>query len=804
MKPSSFPYISHSTVFRQNSRLSPFRSIIQDLFTARKQFSTQNCRLKMSTNGAADVVTVDDKKYRRVREGLASVLAPYGAESEPRPTKQVKNNDEGNQAVFYNPIQQFNRDLTVLAITIYGEGAVLDKSARLSHKFGKSKRERKNQQAGPKDLEQSNEEPVQAQEKSRKRKADDLEDQIVSDDTADPAKRPKLDESLDGEDDLPVAQLNGGNGSATTSTDVNSGKNNNASNPESQETGQTTEAPAPRSRKTPFTILDALSATGLRAFRYAKEIPFATNIVANDLSPEAVRSIETNIDHNGVKGKVHSNLGDARSFMYSKVGNEHQKQSEGYVHRFDVVDLDPYGTAAPFFDASLQSIQDGGMLCVTCTDAGVFASTGYPEKTYALYGGLPVKGPHSHEGGLRLILNAIAISAAKYGLAIEPLLSLYIDYYARLFVRVHKRPQDVKLLPGTTMAVYSCGHGCGSWATQPLLRNQLQKAKNGDNFYKFSFAQAPTAGPNCDHCGSKTHLCGPMWAGPLHHPYFVKRMLERVPTLDKSIYGTVERLQGMLTLALEEDLSLESDQVQGNSTTTQKDSNSADPRTIPRMSPAVLDPAPFFIMPTTLAKVIHCVTPPEDQFRGAIRSLGYRVSRSHCKAGSMKTNAPWSVLWEVMREYMRTKSPIKDGAVKKGTPGWNILARLRGTERSIVSDLKDSSKAQITRCESKEDLKIVLQGMLYRLENEKVEDVIDNKETSNVPNATNGDEVVPKATAGLERGSPPLSVDVIPSKLNIVFDENLGRDKSRGKIVRYQINPRENWGPMNRAGRTAP
>ncbi len=32
-------------------------------------------------------------------------------------------------------------------------------------------------------------------------------------------------------------------------------------------------------------------------------------------------------------------------------------------HRVDVVDLDPYGTAAPFIDAAVQCITDGGMLC---------------------------------------------------------------------------------------------------------------------------------------------------------------------------------------------------------------------------------------------------------------------------------------------------------------------------------------------------------------------------------------------------------------------------------------------------------
>jgi tRNA G26 N,N-dimethylase Trm1 len=39
--------------------------------------------------------------------------------------------------------------------------------------------------------------------------------------------------------------------------------------------------------------------------------------------------------------------------------------------RFDVVDLDPYGSAAPFLDAAVQSTADGGLICITCTDMAV-------------------------------------------------------------------------------------------------------------------------------------------------------------------------------------------------------------------------------------------------------------------------------------------------------------------------------------------------------------------------------------------------------------------------------------------------
>ena len=53
----------------------------------------------------------------------------------------------GSQAVFYNPIQQFNRDLSVLAILIYGEGAIVEKEARFAEKRRRGKDAKKKQKA---------------------------------------------------------------------------------------------------------------------------------------------------------------------------------------------------------------------------------------------------------------------------------------------------------------------------------------------------------------------------------------------------------------------------------------------------------------------------------------------------------------------------------------------------------------------------------------------------------------------------------------------------------------------------------
>jgi tRNA (guanine26-N2/guanine27-N2)-dimethyltransferase len=50
--------------------------------------------------------------------------------------------------------------------------------------------------------------------------------------------------------------------------------------------------------------------------------------------------------------------GDANDLM-----NRHRAT----VDRFDVIDIDPFGSASKFLDSSVQAIADGGLLCVTCT-----------------------------------------------------------------------------------------------------------------------------------------------------------------------------------------------------------------------------------------------------------------------------------------------------------------------------------------------------------------------------------------------------------------------------------------------------
>jgi tRNA (guanine26-N2/guanine27-N2)-dimethyltransferase len=714
----------------------------------------------------------ENKTYTTVQEGLAYILIPPNAPLLTDPKVQLEGSAP-SQSVFYNPIQQYNRDITVLAIRAFGEDYVKAQRQKLAKELAIKRRKherRKVQRAEP--AAQSAGE--QGQRSAKKRKLENG----TSDSIIEPQKQgntPTNDVSLS-LDSLEDDDLMDEDFLACESSAIQEGVSVSA--PGLEQNGGNLDTDAGTETKVEeqqpsveFKILDALSATGLRALRYAQELEFATAVTANDLSAKAVNSIKLNIKHNRLEEKITTATGNANGHMYGFVG---QESRGGPGHKYDVIDIDPYGTAVPFLDAAVQAVSDGGLLCVTCTDTGVFNSVGFSEKTFSLYGGLPIRGDHCHEGGLRLILHAITTAAARYGIAVEPLLSLSIDYYARVFVRVRRSPAEVKFLGSKTAIVYGCDHGCGAWQLQFLARAVESKGKKNSTFYKHGAAQGPTTSPTCDHCGSKTHvssnicnfaaihtnllpqISGPMYAGPLHNPAFVERMLEMLPSLDPKTYKTLDRIEGMLETAREE-----MELFDEKNLLIKGDNSDPKQKRFSRLNETAIDHHPFYVIPSALARVLHCQAPSIAQVRGALRHAGFQAVRSHAKPGSIKTNAPWSAIWDIMLEWVRQKAPIREGSLKEGMAGF----RLMQMHKSTVQDGSNATPSDGNPNASA--------GAVH--ENGKLTD-----------------------TAKLrENGEAAHSNDM--GKLEVVFDEHLGRDKETRRLVRYQMNPRANWGPMTRA-----
>jgi tRNA (guanine26-N2/guanine27-N2)-dimethyltransferase len=140
-----------------------------------------------------------------------------------------------------------------------------------------------------------------------------------------------------------------------------------------------------------FNICEPLSATGLRAIRYYLELNNNKigEIVASDMDQKAEDMMQKNTKHNNIdtntensRFKIHCS--EATRLLYS------------HPNHFDIIDLDPYGTAIPLLDSAIHALPSGGFLCVTFTDMPVLCGN-YQETCYYKYSSISAKKPYCHE-----------------------------------------------------------------------------------------------------------------------------------------------------------------------------------------------------------------------------------------------------------------------------------------------------------------------------------------------------------------------------------------------------------------------
>lgn len=382
-------------------------------------------------------------------------------------------------------------------------------------------------------------------------------------------------------------------------------------------------------------LLEALSASGLRSIRYAKEIPGIERIVANDIAEEAVSAMKRNIKHNNLDQLVEASQADAVLLMY-----QNPKQ-------YDVIDLDPYGSAGPFIDPAVHSISAGGLLCVTCTDMSVMCGN-YGETCFTKYGAFSIKATYSHEMALRILLYAIQASAIRCGRYIEPLLSISVDFYIRVFVRIHNGQAEAKHAATNTAIAYVCTY-CENFAFQRF--GEIVTKPNGNP--KFSAAHGPPVSEKCDNCGSRYHMAGPMWAEPIHNVPFVTKVLNHVNKYSHQ-FNTQERLKGLLSVVSEE-----------------------------------VPDGPLYYPVSKFCNFIHCICPPQVKVRSAILNAGYKVSSTHCSAEGIKTDAPPSVIWDILRAW------VKENPVKREKLVPQVIHILQKTPSTAISfELHPDAKPQ--------------------------------------------------------------------------------------------------------------
>lgn len=174
-----------------------------------------------------------------------------------------------------------------------------------------------------------------------------------------------------------------------------------------------------------------------------------------------------------------------------------------------------------------------------------------PEAAYARYGSVPTRGGYHQEMSLRILLHAISAAAARQRRCIKPVLSVAIDHYVRVFVRVFRSPEAALAASRSRASYVLQSEACPSFFVLPVLpqrssrkpkparftttsppTNQSETLQpsadlhaDDDSYPEQVTTRTPPFGGKCPETGSDLKPGGPIWSGPLHDKAWVERAI---------------------------------------------------------------------------------------------------------------------------------------------------------------------------------------------------------------------------------------------------------------------------------------
>lgn len=236
----------------------------------------------------------------------------------------------------------------------------------------------------------------------------------------------------------------------------------------------------------PLEVLELMAGAGLRSKRYLAEAPIA-HIVVNDANYESFTVLQHHVGD------------DPRVELHNELAQRLLSRFYLDDRRFDWVDLDPFGTPAPYVPFVQGVIRWEGLFYVTATDAPVLcgAQRGEALKSYDAVSAL---GRECHEFGLRILVGFLMRRLAQANMQAVPLFSLFDGYCWRVLLRVSK--------------------GTRHFSTENL--GFIVQMPDGE--YRTAMAGVP-APVNMEWNSSTTiRWVGPLWLGPLHDHAFLGAM----------------------------------------------------------------------------------------------------------------------------------------------------------------------------------------------------------------------------------------------------------------------------------------
>ncbi|MFN4336313.1 MAG: tRNA (guanine-N1)-methyltransferase [Candidatus Nitrosocaldus sp.] len=191
---------------------------------------------------------------------------------------------------------------------------------------------------------------------------------------------------------------------------------------------------------------DVLAGIGARALRVAVEVKSMDEVYINDVNPIAIEIAREASRLNKVESICRFSIDTAYRFLV-----EHS----GRGSRFGIVDIDPFGTPAPYVDCALRAIVDGGMLSMTATDTPILYGI-YPRIALRRYHGRSIRCEYANEIGLRLLLGMLSMVASRLEMGIEPLFVQSTRHYMRVYAKINVGSSSADEMPSRLGYAYHC------------------------------------------------------------------------------------------------------------------------------------------------------------------------------------------------------------------------------------------------------------------------------------------------------------------------------------------------------------
>ncbi|XP_073539710.1 TRMT1-like protein isoform X2 [Phyllobates terribilis] len=274
----------------------------------------------------------------------------------------------------------------------------------------------------------------------------------------------------------------------------------------------------------PLECLDAFSSTGIMGLQWAKHLGNSVKVTINDISDSSVARIRENCHLNKIRTVAQADeMPEATPEISDKdfVGTVEVTNMDAnilmHMRSFDFIHLDPFGTSVNYLDAAFRNVRNMGIVSITSTDtSSLYAKQTHVAKRH--YGCNIIRTEYYRELAARVVLSAVARTASRCNKGIEVLLSVALEHFVLVIVRVLRGPS---LADESAKMINNLIH-C-NWCEERIFQ------KEGNMIEENPYKQLP-----CDcHIsmpGRSAVSIGPVWSGSLFNAGFLKRMLFEATT----------------------------------------------------------------------------------------------------------------------------------------------------------------------------------------------------------------------------------------------------------------------------------